>query len=1859
TESDHIIDHKDEFSAEKYAAFIKENSREYGTEITAGYDLGDIESGIDNALKFYQDAKARDNAMLANTVKRMREEGKKTAALITGGYHTEGLTGLMKEKKLSYLVIVPKFESGEERPYIAVLTNKKKPYEKLLESGRYKLAVAAYLYDYKGDLTGIKSMVFHALGEAMIDGQDVEKIKREWTALYRTAHDGLSSEKREEMDFTPPTPDEFAAYLNGINIRKINDGSAVIEDLTSGTDKGVFVSIVRKRDTSGAEHYDFNPASKDERERFLRRKGEESEFRDVLQELKKEVAGVKELKDELSEITKKLGEVIRKEEGQETLWTLSSDAELIKKIFDKIHSANRDITAKEIVRTLRTLGQNVPQNWEQEPAIKEEIERMVVKVKEESGLSAEKKIDVQKPEEMIAVEREKPVEEITVKKVQAEITETQKELPVAKPADVLKKEDGAALVRVIAIVAGLTAGFLAVWSFFGIVPAIMLPQILLGTSILAIRIVGKKTGLAQDPRISRIVHKPAYPYIGVFLILTGLFIGFSRDFVSTEISAPVKIEAKTPLVAEAPLVQYRISKVRAGTLEKDVKAEDGIFDLLEAVRTSYFSGIEEDIIKFKTEQGLPIYSGSGTNPYILKTEADTRTRKFVLKETNASKYMPDRRMDDLSDAFDQTIKKIDPKNIPSYIAKQPEEIRNALLLVWAFDRETYDYLAGRDIIIKSRDLGRAWGVSTGNRYRGLVSEGKRGALIIVNPNPNTIKVASAIVHEAVHHQLWPKNIKEAVIESLKGIREMWALLWSKMPYSEKPSFEKQNMFLLNVAGLDVDWEGVGLGYNETKIEKIAFSIVAALSLAFLVVLPLGLKVLIWNYLGRLKTRIQTNIRKEKVSTGPRKEISPKEEPEGIIPLITTMSLLSASLFGAISLPLAFLGAVGVFAPYLVYKYAVLHSILRTQLNNKAMSDTERVMLKNRCRDILGEGYNVEVIGDTEWLYDGMDYAATVEGTIFVRERTAKAPKEALVSVLMHEKAEANLNKAPPGTLTAFLFNNETGANIGEAYHTIRYLIKTLITPSAVNQVISLKKTLQKEDETGMFTDEWLSSLKETAVTNTMKKGAVTAEQVHFEYAQYLRNIIVLRMSGIRDDLLGGINNPDSPAGFLLEENTRKLSVKLRMLERYEGDFDPEVLRLTGKDLAGKIAQINEYNLPVTADTIFINDRGLLEIAVAAEIKDMSVRDITEAELAELSKGIKQNALWQVMVPIAEKELASYEFGEKTSELLRGIVEKYIDERIERDIPYDMTESFVSEVINDDETRFPADVSGEREEIKKAAINIIGKINEDALQKPAISKNLQEIEKLTSLIALLKALEFGGEEDAALVEISSFIESLRTGELAAYLGELSEKETEWFNELTGKMLNNPVTQRSAVERLYALSRKNEDALNIAFRIINSDPVYKDQGLALKSLITEARVRYEDNKAGIEDIKDLAEVYANKPTGVNLDALDKAVTEQKYNPLLTDEQKLLEKDPDGYLLKFMDKETIEKVGKLKSKDARSKMSEEELRKMRSLYSALKVAFPKSRALSRILPFTPMDFVENIASRFISVSTLRKIPVINTINPKYVYVALVVIFVPLLLIISSSYASAATSGQTGTTGDDGLMHDTGLDITALSAYDLDAVDMTGQLIMPDVVKETITLAELAKEAAGGRRLTVPLNASNEFLKALVESQSTLEAFYADPDANGDALVEVFKTFRMGNKSYMQVNPHIERALGKIEAEFAHSGNVLYQMHGGLADNMQRLLEKQRAGEELNESDRRALEAIDELRGVMKGFVDTSRVKSWADKQTEIDRLAAEQAGIESESQRVRESEQAEIDRQAAIDKQAEIESEGQRVRVSDKAA
>ena len=100
-----------------------------------------LSENIPDAKAFYQYAEARNKTLLENTMKRMKEENTHVAALITGGFHSEGIAKLMDSEKLSYLVVMPKFDDkSPNRPYIAILTQKPKEYEKAFEDSDFYLA---------------------------------------------------------------------------------------------------------------------------------------------------------------------------------------------------------------------------------------------------------------------------------------------------------------------------------------------------------------------------------------------------------------------------------------------------------------------------------------------------------------------------------------------------------------------------------------------------------------------------------------------------------------------------------------------------------------------------------------------------------------------------------------------------------------------------------------------------------------------------------------------------------------------------------------------------------------------------------------------------------------------------------------------------------------------------------------------------------------------------------------------------------------------------------------------------------------------------------------------------------------------------------------------------------------------------------------------------------------------------------------------------------------------------------------------------------------------------------------------------------------------------------------------------------------------------------------------------------------------------------------------------------------------------------------------------------------------------------------------------------------------------------------
>ncbi len=81
-------------------------------------------------MKFYEYAEKRNHALMENTMKRMKSENVHVAALVTGGFHSEGISKLMDDEKLSYLIVMPKFDDkSADRPYVAILTKKPKEFE--------------------------------------------------------------------------------------------------------------------------------------------------------------------------------------------------------------------------------------------------------------------------------------------------------------------------------------------------------------------------------------------------------------------------------------------------------------------------------------------------------------------------------------------------------------------------------------------------------------------------------------------------------------------------------------------------------------------------------------------------------------------------------------------------------------------------------------------------------------------------------------------------------------------------------------------------------------------------------------------------------------------------------------------------------------------------------------------------------------------------------------------------------------------------------------------------------------------------------------------------------------------------------------------------------------------------------------------------------------------------------------------------------------------------------------------------------------------------------------------------------------------------------------------------------------------------------------------------------------------------------------------------------------------------------------------------------------------------------------------------------------------------------------------------
>ncbi len=105
---DYIEENPDFFDILKMQRFLKNVSGRYGLKTALPtFFTGLDREAIAESKKFYTLALERDIALTENTLKKMKQYHKDKAILIAGGFHTQGITNILKEKDISYVVICP------------------------------------------------------------------------------------------------------------------------------------------------------------------------------------------------------------------------------------------------------------------------------------------------------------------------------------------------------------------------------------------------------------------------------------------------------------------------------------------------------------------------------------------------------------------------------------------------------------------------------------------------------------------------------------------------------------------------------------------------------------------------------------------------------------------------------------------------------------------------------------------------------------------------------------------------------------------------------------------------------------------------------------------------------------------------------------------------------------------------------------------------------------------------------------------------------------------------------------------------------------------------------------------------------------------------------------------------------------------------------------------------------------------------------------------------------------------------------------------------------------------------------------------------------------------------------------------------------------------------------------------------------------------------------------------------------------------------------------------------------------------------------------------------------------------------
>lgn len=160
--SQHDLDfynnNKKDFSAAGMFSFIGILARRYDIPVDLSSDIVNLDNHYTILNEFYRYARERDVVLTDNTLDKMDDMGIDIAVQTTGGFHTDGITRILRERKISFITCAPRItKESDPDIYLDVLLNRTSYFEYVKEFSDFREKREQERQDKKDEEKGLDS----------------------------------------------------------------------------------------------------------------------------------------------------------------------------------------------------------------------------------------------------------------------------------------------------------------------------------------------------------------------------------------------------------------------------------------------------------------------------------------------------------------------------------------------------------------------------------------------------------------------------------------------------------------------------------------------------------------------------------------------------------------------------------------------------------------------------------------------------------------------------------------------------------------------------------------------------------------------------------------------------------------------------------------------------------------------------------------------------------------------------------------------------------------------------------------------------------------------------------------------------------------------------------------------------------------------------------------------------------------------------------------------------------------------------------------------------------------------------------------------------------------------------------------------------------------------------------------------------------------------------------------------------------------------------------------------------------------------------------------------------------------------